>query len=131
MTAVAVPQSAVRATSAGVVIALVTSALSLLLSLSVPGPGAVAPAASETHAYDYGQHRYDLESVSAGNAASASIGAHDDHPNPVGDLRADSGSVPASRVGTSLLRNPGHQNKINAISPSRPFYDDAVSYGEA
>lgn len=30
-----------------------------------------------------------------------------------------------------ILRNPGYQNKINAISPNRPFYDDAVSYGEA
>ena len=30
-----------------------------------------------------------------------------------------------------ILRNPGYQNKINAISPTRPFYEDAVSYGEA
>lgn len=30
-----------------------------------------------------------------------------------------------------ILRNPSYQNQINAISPNRPFYDEAVAYGEA
>jgi len=30
-----------------------------------------------------------------------------------------------------IARNPGFENKINSISPNRPFYQDAVDWGEA
>jgi hypothetical protein len=30
-----------------------------------------------------------------------------------------------------IVRNPNFENKINSISPKRPFYQDAVDWGEA
>ena len=30
-----------------------------------------------------------------------------------------------------IARNPGCENKINSISPSHSYYDDAVKWGEA
>lgn len=30
-----------------------------------------------------------------------------------------------------IVRNPGFENKINSISPSRPFYHQAVDWGES